>query len=343
VTPHANFAVHEASQVGEARRQAARLADTLGFDDVAKGRLALVVTELGNNLVKHARDGRLVVGERRGPEAEGSIDVLSLDHGPGMADVEACLADGYTSGSTPGTGLGAVRRLAGEFHYFSKAGHGTVILARMHARTGLAAAARPARDAAEASAFVCGAVCVAAPGEVVSGDSWAWCEDGVRATLLVADGLGHGPEAAAAADEASRVLERHPGLAPNEVLTRAHAALGSTRGAAMAVFALDRSAALVTLCGAGNITARLISGVSDRTLLTQHGTAGLQIRRPQETRNEWPDHALLIAHSDGIKSRWNFKEVPALIQSDVTVIAGWLMRAHSRGRDDATVVVVRRR
>lgn len=341
MTPHAAFAVHEPSQVGEVRRHAARLAAALDFDEVARGRLALVVTELGNNLVNHAREGQLLIGERRLDDGDTrSIEVLSIDQGPGMADVEACLADGYSSSSTPGTGLGAVRRLAGDFHYFSRAGLGTVILARMPAQS--SGERTPRRDAA-ASPFACGAICLAAPGEVVSGDSWTWREDGAHAALLVADGLGHGPEAAAAADAAARVLEQHADLAPSDVLTRAHAALGSTRGAAVSVFALDRTAARVTFCGAGNIVGRLISGVTDRTLLMQHGTAGLQMRRPQDVQNEWPDHALLVVHTDGLKSRWDFKELGALIQCDVTVIAAWLIRTQMRGRDDATVVVVRRR
>ena len=49
---------------------------------------------------------------------------------------------------------------------------------------------------------------------------------------------------------------------------------------------------------------RLISGVSDRTLMSQHGTVGLQVRKIQEMRYQLPAHALLVAHSDGILTRW---------------------------------------
>ena len=49
--------MREESQIGDARRQAAHLASEMGFDDVAAGRLALIVTELATNLVRHAKDG----------------------------------------------------------------------------------------------------------------------------------------------------------------------------------------------------------------------------------------------------------------------------------------------
>ena len=50
-TPHVPFPMGDASRVGEARRHAAQLAARLALDDTTAGRLALVVTELGNNLV----------------------------------------------------------------------------------------------------------------------------------------------------------------------------------------------------------------------------------------------------------------------------------------------------
>src|SRR4051812_33240914 len=61
LTPHQDFAIGEASQVGDARRAAVRLGTDMGCEDAALGRLALVVTELGNNLVRHATRGRLLV------------------------------------------------------------------------------------------------------------------------------------------------------------------------------------------------------------------------------------------------------------------------------------------
>ena len=69
--------------------------------------LALVVTEAATNLVKHAQAGQLLL--RTLDEAEGpGVELLTLDTGPGMANVGQCLQDGYSTAGSPGTGLGAI-------------------------------------------------------------------------------------------------------------------------------------------------------------------------------------------------------------------------------------------
>ena len=160
---------------------------------------------------------------------------------------------------------------------------------------------------------------------------------------MVADGLGHGPQAAEAASAALRVFDANNELGPSQILELAHGALRSTRGAAVAVAALDAEAGRVLFAGAGNIAGRLISGVDDRSLLSQHGTIGLQIRRLQDVVYPWGDHALVVLHSDGLTTRWDLDDAGGLLACHPAVIAGWIIRDHLRGRDDATVVVVRRR
>jgi len=333
MTPHQDFLITEATQVGAARRAAGRLGTDLGCDEVACGRIALVVTELGNNLARHATAGRLLLA----PGPGDGIDVLALDGGPGMADVERCLTDGYSTSGTPGTGLGAARRLCDEFSMYSQVGRGTVIFGRIRA------VAMPGTPSRKPDRFDVGAVCLAAPGEAVSGDAWQFHSEGPRASLMVADGLGHGPQAADAASAALRIFAAQHGLGPSQVLGLAHDAMRSTRGAAVAVAALEADAGRLIFSGAGNIAGRLISGVEDRSLLSQHGTVGLQIRRLQDVAYPWGDHAIVILHSDGLKTRWSLRDVGGLLACHPAVIAGWLVRDHMRGQDDATVVVIKRR
>jgi anti-sigma regulatory factor (Ser/Thr protein kinase) len=334
VTPYLSVAVTEPSQVGEARRAAMRMAAEAGLDEVAVGRVGIVVTELGTNLERHAEHGRLMFGLRP-TDAGATLEVVSVDRGPGMADVAKCLRDGYSTGSTPGSGLGAVNRLSGGFSAFSLPGRGTAIVARIAS----SAAASPA-PAAEQAIVVAG-ICIAAPGEVVSGDGWhARVVDGV-ASVMVADGLGHGPSAAEASDVAvATFVAARSG--PRDTLERAHQAMRGTRGAAMAVACLDSAANTISFAGVGNVVGRLISGVEDRSMLSQHGTVGLQMRRPVDVAYPWPAHSLFVLHSDGIASRWSLAEAGALLQCDPALVAAWLMRDHTRGKDDATVVVIRR-
>jgi anti-sigma regulatory factor (Ser/Thr protein kinase) len=327
---HAAFPMGDGSRVGEARRHAAQLADECGLDEVEGGRLALVVTELATNLVRHARNGRLLLSPR---VARHEVEVIALDDGPGIPDVDRSLDDGFSTGGTPGTGLGAVRRLSQHFDLHSSVPDGTVILARV--RGGPPRQSDPGLWA--------GAVSLAAPGERVCGDGWAFAFGEGAAAMVVADGLGHGPDAAEAAAAALEVFAEDPFAGPRVLVEQVHRRLRSTRGAAVMLLQVDTASGIVRSSGAGNVMGRLVSGVADRTILTQHGTAGVTIRSPEETSLPWPEHALLIVYSDGIESRWKAETLIPLLSRDPTLAAAVLMRDHCRGRDDATVAVLRRK
>ena len=82
---------------------------------------------------------------------------------------------------------------------------------------------------------------------------------------MVADGLGHGPDAAEAAREALAAFAEDPLASPRDLLQRIHARLRATRGAAVMVLQADAAAGTMRSAGAGNVVGRLVSGVSDRT------------------------------------------------------------------------------
>jgi anti-sigma regulatory factor (Ser/Thr protein kinase) len=335
VIPHLDIPVTESSQVGEARRAVLRLAAERSLDETVAGRLALIVTELGTNLARHAKGGRLLVGCMASPEGC-QVELLSIDSGPGMLDVNRCLRDGYSTGSTPGTGFGAVQRLSTDFSVFSVVDKGTVILSRVWAPASSSPNALSPR-----ARFAHAGICLAAPGETISGDAWDLRIADGKATVIVADGLGHGPGAADAAAEAIRAFQSSAG-SPAVILERAHPLMRSTRGAAVAVAELDTRADVVVFAGAGNISGRMISGIADRSLMSQHGTLGVQIRKLQDVTYSWPEHSLVVMHSDGLTTRWNLDDVGGLLQCDPAVVAGWLVRDHTRGHDDVTVVVLKR-
>lgn len=327
---HAHFPIGDPSRVGEARRFAALAAAPLGWSDVELGRLALVVTELGTNLLRHASGGQLLIAAR--PHA-GDVEVIAIDEGPGIADIMQSMQDGYSSGSSPGTGLGAIRRLASDFDLYSSVPHGTVCVARVR-KAGLAAAP-------EGQGFDVGAVCLPIYGETVCGDAWGAALDGAQVSALVADGLGHGPEAAKASKAAVDVFDAAPSAELPAMVGHAHQALRGTRGAALCALRVSTAAQTVRCAGAGNVAVRVISGVFDRSMVTQHGTAGLQIRTPEETSMALPQHPLVVIHSDGIGLRWDTRHLLPVLGRDPALVAALLLRHYSRRRDDATVVVLR--
>lgn len=327
------LACDDPSQVGEARRAASALAGRLGFDETWRGKAALVTTELATNLVKHAREGLMILqGVERG-EACG-LEVFGLDRGPGIADVGRCLVDGYSTAGSPGNGLGALGRVASTFEIHSVDGLGTAVVARLWP------------DSAEAkppAGMESGVVSVPMPGEEVCGDAWAVSEEPGVSQWLVVDGLGHGIQAAEAAREAVRVFHDQAHLGPTGILGAAHTALRSTRGAAMAIARVDRNRGEVRYAGIGNIAGVVLDGGPGRGshMVSQNGIVGHAVRKVQEFVYPWSGASLLVMHSDGLGTQWSLDRYPGLVARHPALVAGTLFRDVRRGRDDVTVLAAR--
>jgi anti-sigma regulatory factor (Ser/Thr protein kinase) len=330
VTERALLRIADATAVGEARRKADEIARSLGLDATDAGRVALVVTEVATNLVKHAGEGELLVRSLRSAEAAG-VGLIALDRGPGIANVAEALRDGHSTSGTSGTGLGAIARVATRFEVFSERSRGTAVFAQVWN-----ASPKPPDEP-----MTIGGVNVPYPGEPVSGDAWATRETSGATLLVVADGLGHGADAAVASQTAVEAFRTDRGSAPAEALERIHHALRHTRGAAVAVAAVDRERGLVRFAGIGNVAGTIFSGETTRSVVSHHGTAGGAARRIQEVTYPWRRGDILILHSDGLGSHWTLAGYPGLAQRHPALIAGVLYRDHRRGRDDTTVVVLR--
>jgi anti-sigma regulatory factor (Ser/Thr protein kinase) len=327
------FPILHASDVSAARRAGQKLADELGFDEVKAGRIALVITEAATNILKHAGEGTLhILRTQSGAETPG-VDVLAVDSGPGIADLAVSLQDGVSTAGTAGTGLGALRRQSDEFDVWSEPGRGAVFFMRVWAS--------PARP--EPCGIEVGALCVPLAGEDACGDGWAVACDRDGATLLGVDGLGHGPEAAKAAAAAIDALQQCPVHPPSEVLQRAHEALRITRGAALSVGRIDYAGGELRFAGIGNVGGAVFDGEARRALVSHNGIVGHNMRKVQEFTVGCPPGALVILHSDGIQTQWDLAAYPGLYARAPTIIAAVMMRDYIRRRDDAMVLVGRRR
>jgi len=176
-------------------------------------------------------------------------------------------------------------------------------------------------------------------GETSSGDAWTHLEDGAHTTILLADGLGHGDDAAAAANAAVRELRT--GLDPVALLTRIHGALRTTRGAAGAVAYWNRHTGALQYAGIGNIAASIVVDGESRSLVSMPGILGHGIQRPRTFDYALPAGGLLVMHSDGLRSGWDLSAYPGITRRDPLVTAAVLIRDWERGRDDVSVVVAR--
>ncbi|UCC31035.1 MAG: SpoIIE family protein phosphatase [Phycisphaerales bacterium] len=322
----------EASQVGEARRAAAEMAGRLGMDEARTGEVAIAVTEITGNLVKHATRGEIIlcpveVSGHRG------IEILGLDHGPGITNVAECLRDGYSNGGTLGTGLGAISRLADEFDIHSVPGLGTAVLARLWVRA-------PAESSRTRPVEI-GTVCVPATGQTACGDAWAIAQLPERCLIMVADGLGHGPAATEASRAAVESFRSNLDRSLGAMIEAADLALRHTRGAALAVADISAAARSVRYVGVGNIAGTILSPTTRRGMVSHNGTVGWEIRKIQEFQYSLPEAALVVLHSDGVSSHWDLDGYPGLTRRDPSLVAGVLYRDCRKERDDATVVVAR--
>ncbi len=332
--------VEDRSQVSHARLVAADFARRQGFDETDAGKVAIVASEAASNIVKHADSGWLMLRGLR--EADGGgVELVAADHGPGIANVANSLRDGYSSAGSRGTGLGAIARLSSFFDIFSSPGRGTVLVARFKTRP--PGAVKAEGGAADQRPFDIAAVSAPKPGEPVSGDAWSSKQGPGWAVLMLADGLGHGPLAADASLMAVSVFESAPREPAADVLERLHAALASTRGAAVAVAEIDTRARRLNYCGVGNISGTIVTVDETRHLVSMNGTAGHEARRIRDFTYDWPPAALLVLASDGIGTQWNLDAYPGLHQRDPSLVAALLFRDFRRERDDATLVVARER
>ncbi|WP_344662035.1 SpoIIE family protein phosphatase [Catenulispora subtropica] len=331
---HRRFRIEAEEDVGVLRR-AVRL-QTAGLPGLPEGDAELVATELATNLLRHAGGGQVLTRA-----TGGGMELIAVDRGPGLSAPARDSLAGARITPAPGSpgglgvGLATVRRRARIFDYYSD-DRGTVVLARLGA-------------VPEAVAWVWGGVNVPLGGEGPSGDAFAVAADGCLRAVLV-DGIGHGPDAAAAAHAAILALDHaalSTGTAPEAWLTGlvngAHQELRGTRGAVLGACVIDPVAGQAVFCGIGNINGRVHTATSSPHLVSLPGTLGAEATPPRirPAVHPWTRGATLIMATDGIDTRWDPAEHPGLTRRHPTVVAAVLHRDHARGRDDAAILVAR--
>jgi anti-sigma regulatory factor (Ser/Thr protein kinase) len=318
--------ITDETSVGAVRRSAQLVAQRLDFNEKQAGELALLATEASRNVLLHGGGGDvLLTGCRNRDNATARI--LAMDRGPGIKDIARAMSDGYSTAGTMGGGLGAMKRIAGLFDIFTGRG-GTLVLLQV------------GHTLREEQCEVAG-LAVPYPGERHCGDAWTYACDQDRTVALVVDGLGHGWEAAEAAQEAVAVFRKRAHARPSEILAHIHDGLRKTRGAVAAVTEIHPGENRLVYAGVGNISAVLLSGGTSRSLVSHNGTLGVAVPRIQEFRSEWPTDGVLVIHSDGLQSRWDLSSYPGLLARHPALIGGALLRDFRRQRDDASVLVVK--
>jgi serine/threonine-protein kinase RsbT len=121
------IAIESDADVVTARQRARALAVGLEMPSTDQTLLATAISEVARNITAYAVRGEVLLELVRDGRGRRGIRVVARDEGPGIADVERALTDGYTTGGGLGLGLPGARRLVDEFDIETAPGEGTTV------------------------------------------------------------------------------------------------------------------------------------------------------------------------------------------------------------------------
>jgi len=327
--------VTHAGDVSAARSSARAMALGIGFTAIASEEVALAVSELASNLVKHASGGTIAL-----LPLDVGMQIESHDEGSGIKDIDQALTDGFSTAGSLGFGLGTVNRLMDEFEISSRcsrANSGTDVICRRFVRED---AARPLPVPLEF-----GAATRAHPLMTVNGDTFVIKRFGTSALIGVIDGLGHGPHALFAAQAARMYVEDHYNQPLLSIFAGVDRACHATRGVVMSLarfdWTPDLSEVVLTFSGIGNVEMSIVGKQEPLNFIIRRGILGAGAPTPVVTEHLWRPEYVMVLHSDGISARHKWSDIPELRNASVEVAAHRILQRLARKEDDATVIVAR--
>ncbi len=310
------------------------VAQRLGFPDVQRENMALVAAEMVSNQVKYAGNkGQIQIWQQPGP----TLDILALDYGPGIANLQQAQEDGYSSSRTLGKGLGSIQRLADEVAIYTQTAggphvkwNGTAVLARF--RLGREPR-KPGADPAEVGMFS-----RALSDDRFNGDRIYLKRDGAGLRWLHLDGLGHGENAQnTTADLADHLLDEDPATA----LASADRHLRGTRGAVAVIGELAFASGELQLLGVGDMHAAIHHRNRLHKISFAPGVLGQEHKSPTPFHETFEQRGIILTASDGIRRSWDEASFPGLFNQPPQLIAYVLGNIMGRISDDQSLCVVR--
>ncbi len=309
------------------------MALAVGFEEAVSEEIALATSELATNLLKHAKSGTLTLMPLAVDKRSG-IQIESRDQGPGIVDIDQALADGFSTSGGLGLGLGTVNRLMDEFDIESSRGKGTLVTCKRWVRAELRVAG--------VSPLAFGVATRPRPGLQVNGDDFVIKQWDTSALVAVIDGVGHGEPAHRAAQAARRYVESHFDQALESIFRGVGYACRGTRGVVMALARFDWTPLRVSFAMVGNVEVRVLNSPEPFHYVIRRGIIGGNAPAPAVTGHAWGLESIMVLHSDGVKSHWQWVDFPGLVDRPAEIIAQRLLRELAREEDDATVLVAKR-
>ena len=315
------------------RSKLVAITQRLGVSALKQENMLLVASELVSNNVKHAA-GRGMVQLWKQPG--GVLDLLSLDFGPGIENLANAEADGYSTVSTLGKGLGAIRRLSDESYIYTqqadllqqKKWSGTAILARFYLDK---------EHKESKSGFKFGLFSRSLSDERYNGDRVYLQRSGKYLRWLHLDGLGHGKEAQAATADLSGYLTNYE--SPESILELVDKQLVKTRGAVAITGEIDLAKCNLRLSGIGDMSAHIYDQEQIQHIVFAPGILGREHRSATELQFEFGKKCVIVTASDGIRRNWDNANFVGLFNQHPQLIAYTLGNIMGRISDDQSICV----
>lgn len=329
---HISFAADDRSYFSLIKKEIHRVAAELGMNALRINELDLIVAEMTSNLFKYSDGGELLMGAFPN-NGSPYIELISIDNGPGIINPSRMMQDGISTTNTLGHGLGSMKRLSDTFELYSLIGWGTIVLSRVY---------NERARAKEKNDVTMTPIVVSKPGEKTSGDGFVFKKTDKYLKMMLADGLGHGPEANRAINEAAAAFKVFPDYSPTETIRFIHSAIKKTRGAVINILCYDYPRRVWTSAGVGNIAARMFGPITQKNHMSYNGIVGHNIpgtMNDQEYAADEFNQAMLC--SDGIKTRIDLARYPLMYKYDLTILAAAIYKDHARRNDDMSVVIAK--
>jgi len=316
-----------------ARARGERLAQSIGMEKAQVADVAIAISELASNLVKHrVTEGKIIIREIR-REGNKGIEVISSDLGPGITEIDIAMADGYSSAGSLGIGLPAVNRLMDEFQITSNVAEGTLVTTRKWVNAKLPYTAMPELELSVFSRPF--------PGQRYNGDAYFVKRYEDKVIFAVIDGLGHGQYAQEASQAAVDCLENYYRRPFAEIFQLCHKRLKRTRGAAMSLCRVNVKDRIMTHTGIGNVQTRIYASEKVPGPFCINGTLGVAMRMVKVDDYPLPENSIIIMFSDGISGRFSPDNLPGFLTLKAQSLGKRIMDNYARDNDDVTIIVGR--
>lgn len=333
------------SDVGVCRRKGVSFAKQLGFADVESGEIAIMITEMVTNVVKHGGGkGHFMMCRIRDQQNNKGLEVWCCDYGTGIPDPDLAIQDGFTEKQSLGIGLGSIRRLSDEFEINpeKKSDFMESLLSGHHVYQNCIRTRKwlpNTRWSGTNKHLTIGASSRPKPGEMLNGDSYVVTHiSGSLSVVAVIDGLGHGKDAHIASQIAKERIISKPDLPLNILLDRIHKSLKGSRGVTIGIICIDTEHNKLFFTGIGNIEGQISTKSKKKSLISFGGIVGQNMRTPRIFDFEFGEGDAVCLFSDGISGKWLNDTFDW--EKDPQKSSEYIMNKYSRINDDATILII---